>query len=384
MKKIKIFTVFLASVGFLIAGSAYAAEIISPSQNEANVTVSASETHKNLYLVGGNATVNSKTEGDLVAAGGMVNIVGDVEQDVMVAGGSLSMTGDIGGDARVAGGNISISSKISGDLVLGGGNVSITSRGFVGGDLVMGAGNVVVDAPVAGSIKIAGGNITINSKVEGDVWVRSEGKNSALIFGPNAEILGKVTYKGTREAVVQEGAKVGTIDFTPIQARKGVRSDLAALFTLALLVKLSAWIIAGLVLVRVIKKFVRGIARSAQLKPWSNLGFGLAGVIAMPIVTVLLFVTLIGYYLGILVGISYAIMLAFSCLLSSLVLGYWILKYLSKKEEVADWQAVVIGVVVWQLLKFIPLVGWTAMLLVFLMTFGAVMLSLKEKISQEN
>src|SRR3989344_7437034 len=193
-----------SAVIFLAAGTTFAAEFAAPTKDgDPNVTISASETHKNLYVVGANVTANGKIEGDLYAAGGMVSVIGDVADDLNVGGGSLSISGQVGGDARIAGGNITISSPIGGDLLVAGGNISITEKSSIGGDLVIGGGNIILDAPVKGGIIAGAGNITINSKVEGDVRIYSSGsrgKNQGIVvFGPKAEVMGKITHKGPKE-----------------------------------------------------------------------------------------------------------------------------------------------------------------------------------------
>jgi len=48
----------------------------------------------NLYVAGGNVSVNSKIDGDLITVGGNVLISEDVSKDITVAGGSMASTGE--------------------------------------------------------------------------------------------------------------------------------------------------------------------------------------------------------------------------------------------------------------------------------------------------
>jgi hypothetical protein len=155
----------------------------------------------------------------------------------------------VGGDARVAGGNITISSPIGGDLLIAGGNISLTEKSSVSGDLVIGGGNVILNAPVMGRLKAGVGNLTINSKIEGDVEIYSSGRGKGegnVVFGPKAEVLGKIFHKGSKQAVIQEGAKVSAIDFTLHTGRKAMAA-LAGFLTAAVLIKLIAWLWVWLV-----------------------------------------------------------------------------------------------------------------------------------------
>ncbi len=373
MKKALVFNVF-ALVLLVSAFTVNAAEVLAPSsKDDPNLTIGAAEQHKNPYIVGGNVTINGKTSGDLVTAGGMVNVTGDVEQDAIVAGGSLNLSGNIGGDARIAGGNITITSAIGGDLVIAGGNVSLSQNSsgasFVEGDLLAATGNFSVNTPIKGSVRIIGGNITINSKIDGEVNIRSTGR---LTFGPQAEVSGKIKYTGPKPAEVTSGAKVGNIEFTQYKGRN-FGGHLKAFLTLAFLVKLLAWMLVGFLIVKFKKQFLSQISQEVHQKPWANLGIGLLWFIAMPIATALLFISLVGYYLAFLVGISFALMAVLSCVLSSLVLGYFIVNKLGKPtDKYYDAEAIIIGVVIWSVLRFIPIVGWVVLAAVFLMTFGAV------------
>jgi hypothetical protein len=375
--KLKVlFGLFLVSL--IVGTNVYAAELIAPEdESDANVVIGSNETHRNLYTVGGNVAVNSNIVGDLVVAGGMVTLDGSVEQDVMAAGGTLLLNGQIGGDARIAGGNITISSAISGDLLIGGGNITISERASIGGDLVIGGGNVTINAPVRGMLRIAGGNVTINSRIEnGGTAVVDQ----RITFGPRAEIPGRFTYRAPEEARVQDGANVPSLEFTKLEKRGG--RNVAGLLTAAFLIKLLAWIVAGLLLVKFRKRFVYGVTTSVQEKPWENLGWGLVGIIVIPILTVLLFVTFIGYYVGLIVLFSFILAIIIVNLLAALVLGYIALRYMSRTgESPVDWQAIVIGVVVLTLVRWIPFVGWIVCAILFLMTFGAILKMVKESFS---
>ncbi|MDR3642210.1 MAG: hypothetical protein P4L74_01110 [Candidatus Doudnabacteria bacterium] len=350
-----------------IAAPVYAAETIQPSPGNPNVIVGGSESHKNLYVAGGQVTVNSDTKGDLTAAGGMVNITGNVEQEALVAGGNLNVSGSIGGTMRIAGGNITINGPVGGDLVSVGGSINISGKSKVSGDLMLAGGNIVVDAPVMGNIKIAGGSVTINSPVSGSVQVTAK----QLIFGPGAQISGNISYKGQTAAVVDPAAKISQINFTRLPV-KNFGTSAAGLLTLAFLIKLLAWMIAAWVFIHFRKNFVTRLNAEFRLKPWENLGIGFLALVAVPAAVIILFITFVGYYLAFLLGLAYLLTLAAAALLSSIVLGYFLLDKMKKPGEVSpDWQAVIIGVVIWMLLSFIPILGWLAMTVWFLMILGA-------------
>jgi hypothetical protein len=376
MKKILVFTSL-----FFLASTANAAELMAPKNKEnPNFTISASEQHKNLYAAAPNLTVNSKTLGDLTAAGGTVTLIGEVENGLLLAGGNLSVSGPVGGNARIAGGNINISTSIMGDLVVVGGNVTISQKASIGGDLILAAGNVILEAPVAGKINFVGGNLTVNSKVSGGINARLTDR---LVFGPQAEVLGNITYKAPVKAVIDTGAKLGPLTYNP--AKDNSKAKIATILTAALVIKLLAWMLASWLLLKLRKKRVLETVEIMQKKPWESLGFGLLALVGWPIVTVLVLLTAVGYYVAIILALVYVLLLLIGALLSALFVGHLAMHYLTKaSESVPAWQTAVLGVVLWQLIKFIPIVGWLTCAIIFLMVLGAMVRILKHQLTHND
>jgi hypothetical protein len=122
------------------------------------------------------------------------------------------------------------------------------------------------------------------------------------------------------------------------------------------------------------------LAVSEQLykKPWGNLGFGFLALIAFPIAIFFLFVVLVGYYVALIGLMVYILCILLASLLAAMFVGAWLVKMLTKRPDlVIDWQAVVIGVVVLRLITIIPVVGWIACAILFLMSFGALLRTLR-------
>lgn len=371
--------------GFLLlllagTGTAMAAEFMAPQREDrGNLTISGSETHRNLYTAGGNLVVQSDTKGDLVAAGGMLQITGNVEQDLLAAGGSVFVTGRVGGDARVAGGNVSIQQPIGGDLVAVGGNILVSNKAMIGGDVAAGVGNLTLEAPVAGSLRLKGGMITINSKISGDVNVRA---TENLVFGPRAEVTGKIVYEGAREAVIKDGAKISAIAFTKMENRRGGKKFLG-LLAIASLIKLVAVALAAWLLLHFMPRRVKFVVDSVHGNFWKNAGLGFVGAIVVPVAIIVALITVIGSYAAIAVALWYGLALLLGSLMTVIAVGAYALKKLDSAEKPLNWQAVVIGAVVYGILWFIPFVGAIAGMILWLGTFGAMLRLMKKEIQEQ-
>jgi hypothetical protein len=277
---------------------------------------------------------------------------------------------------RCSAGNINISTSVGGDLVIAGGNITLSDKANVAGDLVIAGGNVIVNAPVKGNIKFVGGDLSVNSQVGGNI---DANVSNRLIFGSNTEVSGKVSYKAPKAAIVDKNAKLGSISFTPKEG--GSRAGVKAVLTAALLIKLLAWILATWLLLHLRKHFVKESQNLMQAKPWESLGIGLLGLLGWPLVTVLILLTAVGYYVAVILGVFYVLLLLFSALMSAIFLGSLSWHYLSKGQEVANWQVAVLGVVLWQLLAFIPVLGWLVCAVVYLMVMGSLVKIIKKEIS---
>ena len=357
----------LAVIALLIVPQARAAEFLAPNQDDHGVVnVTATESHKNLYVAGGDVTVSSATSGDLYVAGGNATINGSVEQDVAAAGGTVVIDGSVGGDVRVLGGKVTINSAVKGDVLIGGGTIMITDKASVGGDFVVSGGTVDLNGPVSGSARIAGGSATINSKIAGAVMIKLSEK---LVLGSQADIASPIAYTGNQPAVVSGGAKVAQINFTKAESKKkGFLGFLGALAG----IKLLAMIFAALLLVYVLPKRSASITESMLRRPWANLGIGFLTLIVIPVILIVLTLVLVGYYVAIMALLVYLLCLALAALFGGIFIGAWLIKLLTKKSGLAlDWQAVLVGMVIMILLGFVPFVGWLIDFILLLMAFGA-------------
>jgi hypothetical protein len=384
MKKAFLSALVMGILSVFAAIPTQAAEYLGPERQSDGGTsdrtvVNITETHRNLYTLGGSVVVNGRTSGDLFVFGGTVNIEGETEKDLSVIGGNVYLNAPVGEDLRVAGGNVSINSRIGGDLLVAGGTVTISERAEIAGDLWIAGGSVVVNAPVKGEIKAVGGEVTLNGRVEKGVSVKT---GERLVFGPKAQIVGKVFYQSPQEAVRQPGSQLGEVEYKQIEKRNFDRG-LKALATGAFLIKLVAWFLAGWLLLHFRKNRVRNLAENIKAHPWEALGLGLAVLVIMPIVGVVLLFTFVGYYIGLIILAAYVITLILVNLLSALVLGFWLLPYLGRRENIANWQVALLGAVVWNILGLVPVVGWLAWLAIFLLTLGSVSKMIRNQANED-
>ncbi len=381
MNKLKILGL-VAVLALTAALPAYAAEFFSPEGGKnSTITLPASDTHHNLYTAGGNVIINSRTTGDLYTAGGMVKVIGDVETDAVIAGGNIDISGKIGGDLRVAGGNISINNSVGSDLLAAGGNVYVSESSSVAGDFVAGGGNVELNAPVSGIARIGGSEITINSQINGEVWVTA---NKQLIFGPKAQVSGKINYYGNSDPIIRDGAKVGTIERHALPQRNfNHRLFARSLFGVGIVVSLIAWLLAALLFMYLFKPELLHATNMMHTEPWANFGIGFVTLIVTPILFVLLLLSIFGYVIAFFVFISYLFLLMLSCLVAAVFVGRWIYGYIDRNATGLTWHAVVIGVIAFKIITWIPVLGWIVGFVLSISAFGVILRMARRHLRKE-
>jgi hypothetical protein len=374
MKKLLSVAAALAIFALIGVQMASAAEFLAPAKvDRGTISIGATETHKNLYVAGAQVSIDGKTLGDLYAAGGNVDVNNDVEKDLAVAGGNVTIDGKVGNNLRAAGGTIKLNAPVGGDVLIAGGNIIISDKSSIGGDLVVSGGTVTVDAAVAGSVRVSAGNVVINSKVAKGVMIGEAGKNQGITFGSAADISGAlVIYGPQRDIAKKDGAKVPAAEF---RAGRMDNSRGAAIRLLlgAMVVKLLAMILALLLVLKLMPLRAQASIEAVFARPWSSLGLGFVALILIPIVAILTFVVVVGYYIGLILLALYVLALFAAGLVAALFLGAWIIRALTKRPLAADWQAAVLGSVALILIGWVPFIGWAVDLIVFLMAFGTVL-----------
>jgi hypothetical protein len=335
----------------------------------------------NLYMAGGSISSSGSVTGDLIAGGGNIVVGGDVGADVLAGGGNVTLLSNVGGDVRAAGGNILIEGKVGGDVVAGGGQITVGGPG-IGGDVALGGGNVRIDAPVAGKLSFGGGSIFIDAPVVGDINIKAD----SVILGSAAVISGNMTYSASKELVQEPGAVIkGKINFEPTTAKMIPGEALAGILSLFLIWKFFALLACALLFGLILRRYSKEIVNMARERPLPELGRGLVAIAAIPVISFLFFFTLVGVPLGILGLLGFFALLLLTWIVTPIVVGSVVYRYFTKKDAKdpdVTWKTILIGVLVYTFVGFVPFLGWLADTLLMMMTFGCIV-SLKLRIIKE-
>lgn len=334
--------------------------------------------YEDVYAAGGTVTAGSQIVGDLYVGGGTVLVTGPVSADIVAGGGTVTITSAVGDDVRVGGGTIVVQGTVNGDVIAGGGQINLAGRS-VGGDVLAGGGMVRIDSPVGGDVKAGGGEVVINAPIAGNVHIEAE----KVTLGPRAVISGNFTYKSPNEAVLEQGAVVrGETTYTPAPHRSNAGAALAAFITIALVVKLLMLLSGALVFGLMFKRYSTHVVRDAFERPLPDLGRGLLVLIAAPIISIILMVTVIGIPLGVLGFLGFTCLMIVSWFMAPVLLGSFIYRWFNKGEYVVNWQGIILGVLAYTILGIVPVVGGLVQFVLILLVLGTAV-KLKWRLAKE-
>jgi len=330
--------------------------------------VTKDENVTNLYLAGQNPSVDANVRGDLVVAGGNVTVNGNVEDGVIAAGGTLNLNGSVGQSVRVAGGNVNVNGTIGGDLIVFGGNVIVGSKSVVTGDVIVFAGNVEIQGLVKGAVKnSAAGTIIIAGTVSGNVELYRVG--NVKVTG-KAVIDGTLKYSSQNTADIADSAKLGNVDYTKVAPVNMPKPNPASII-FGLIVALVMGFLALLLVVSLMPKLSKEVINASLVNPWAKLGIGFLALVVTPIVLIMLLITFIGWGVMGIVAMVYFGLITIAGVFSALLVGSYTWKFFSKEKEMqVNWKTVAVGILILAVVKLIPILGWLAVCVVFLIVFG--------------
>jgi cytoskeletal protein CcmA (bactofilin family) len=384
-----------------------------------------------LYVGGEIIRIEGTIKGDLIAAGGEIIVSGTVEGDFMGAAGYITINGELQDDVRIAGSVLTLgpNAQIADDIFAAGYSFDAAAGSTIGGSLFWAGYQARLAGDVEENFNGGMGALEIAGRIGGDVEV-SVGEpdpdfEAALPFfrtwmpapmmplgfrvAEEARIGGKLTYTSGSEGEIEPEAKIagGIVYQTPVPPPEEVEEvevltpqQIALNWLLDQLRRFIALLVVGLILVWIVPGLVREAATALQTRPWGSLGWGILTVIlvfvAVPVVVFLVIVldlllgalgfgglvtsvtglgllTNAAIIVGFLIAVGYVTKIVFSFLVGRAILG--------RIRE--PWGAgrvwpLVLGVVLFSIVRAIPYLGWFIGLIVTLLGLGAIWLMASE------
>lgn len=329
---------------------------------------------EDFYAVGGRLQIDASVAGDAVLAAGSIDIEGDIDGDVSAAGGQITIAGGVGDDLRAAGGEISLRGFVTDHAAIVGGMVRIEEGSTIAGRTWIAAGSLDMAGQVGADLRVFARTAVISGQIQGNVEITAQ----EIRIDPGAVIGGHLVWHSEQPPLIAEDALIlgevageaGPVDEFPETA--------APVF--------NSWALGIAILVAAAGVFWLSpslVERSGALlnaSPARTLVTGAGAAVLTPLLIVVLFASVLGWLLALLLLAAYVLAVLLSGLLGLLMLAQ-VLRIRTMAQEPVPatgrsrgWRCLVLllPVTVFALfVQSVPVLGTLFSLLVMLAGLGA-------------
>lgn len=328
------------------------------------------------FAFGPHVEISGVVNGDLYAAGGEVLVDGVVNGDVIAAGAKVILSGTVAQDARVAGARITVSGTIGRNATIGGVDVHLTEAAKVGENLLLGGGHVQLAGSIGRDARVGAWQATLSNAIDRDFVVAAE----SVRLTSKASVGRRLRYWGEATPSIDEAATVrGPITRRPLpegwtveRARQGI----VGVRVLAAVVSFFSTLILGLILLRVYPRFAGLVTATIRQRPVPSLGWGIAALVATPIIAISFVVTMLALPLGVILLMLYGVTVYLARIYAVTCAGQFLFRRQDDSSSLA--RPFVLGLLLYSLLSFVPVVGGVLTLVTMLFGLGALLLTKKE------
>ncbi|MFW5879645.1 MAG: hypothetical protein ACOCUV_02350 [bacterium] len=367
----KLLTLILVLILAPILGPqvANSAEIIT----ETTVNLGDTNTYfENLYIGAGSTNISSEVNSELTIIGGETFVSSKVTGDVFVAGGEIEFSGQVEVDLRIIGGDVRITGDVFGDILIIGGNVYVDEQATLLNDVMLVGGDIDFQSDSNKRLKVVAGKVFVDGMISGN----SEITTQSLVIGSNSDISGNFSYYSPKKFDQQNGANItAEINYNKINTIRDtgiIKNTIVNFLNFWLLLKFITTLVLAFILVHVFKVFSVRVNNILSSSFFKSILVGLLTTFLLPIIILIFFISLVGLPIGLLLGLIFTILILIAPAVSGVFIGSWIRKIFNKTNEYAvDFHSAALGVILYTILQFVPVVGGFIRFVVLIAAFGA-------------
>jgi hypothetical protein len=293
---------------------------------------------------GANVYIDTPVDDDVFASGSVVNINAPVAS-ATVAGGTVNVNAPIAGDLLVAGGQVTVNALIGGKVMAAGGNLNIGGNISKNALLIGGQVDIRPGTIIGKDALVSGGTVTNAGRVAGNLTVSSS------------------TFQNTGSA--------GKVEFHQMKTRQEPEYPISPFGIVMTL----GYLIAGLIFLRFFPALFSLIDQEIKTSTAVKTVAGFVMIIASMVLILLVFVTVIGIPIAIIMTLLMVVAVMLSGLFVSFSLGRAIFDLL--KFKTGDLVVFLIGFLILNGLFYIPFAGGLIKLIAISLGFGAILFALK-------
>ena len=297
---------------------------------------------------GDNVKVNDTINGDSAIAGNIIDMLGNIDGIGFMAGQTINLDGDLE-YGFLAGQDININGNVSKNIYAAGSTINFSKDANVGRDIFIAGQTVNLDGTLDRNVNISAEKVIINKGtiINGNISINTQN----LIIQKDVVIKGKLEYNKDAENKINKDVSIGKIIKKDVQEAPKVD-------TKAMLISILNMVVVFLVITIIIPNTFNKVENLYKKNNnyLKSIGIGLLILICTPIISLILLVSNIGMYLGIILALLYVIALFLSCIFTGFILGKLLFVNLMKLN-INNYLAGIMGIVLLKLLMLIPIFG---------------------------
>lgn len=305
------------------------------------------------YAAGQEIIIEQNINGDFFGAGENIRLGASISEDVFVAGNTLELRGEIQEDAYLAGNEISVFAQEIDDIFAAGNRIKFAPETVVTGDAFIAGQHVELAGEFQGTVRVTGQKITIapGTHIQGDFLSSS---------GVEPEIDASATIVGRRQ--------------------HNSLADTASAPMFNWLYSIVTWFVASLAALYLIPQFTAHVIQISTQRLVPSVVFGVAWLLLFIPVAIMLAITVIGWPFSLML-IVFSLLIVIAALIYGPILFTAALtrRYSPRKNQLT-WQHLLLGIVLYHVLLFIPIIGFIAVCLITIWAFGTLVLTVWQRL----
>lgn len=309
-------------------------------KEEFNVTIEdeaklENDVNASSILAGNNVISTNTVNGINMLAGNNVDYQGDSEY-LLLVGNNVELSGNIKNDGFILGNLVTFKEDF------------IANR-----DLFIFATDVKLNGTINRDITIYGTNVVLdNAKISGNIKIYA----TTLEIKDTSIIEGVLSYNEDAETNIYENAQINETTITEKLIKETPLKDMIFTYLIDYASVMVIFVVLAFTIPNLFRKIESSNKEISISKFISLFGFGALVLIAVPVLVLTLFTTVIGSSLALLLLAIYIILVCLTNILFGYLLGYIIWKKFIKKESNILLIGL-IGITLVSILQIVPVIG---------------------------
>lgn len=296
-----------------------------------------------------------------------VRLAGTMGADVWAVGDDVELSGAVHGHARLGGlRTVHVTGTVGRNLMAAASSVHLDEASIVTGEVTVIARDVITEGLISGNLTIRAQKAVLGGRVNGDVTVTAPD----ITVLPGTEIGGDFSYLATQDLVLDSRVKVaGKLVrlATPVAEPTGFTLDTLILQTALFLSAL----LSALLLFNLMPTFAFHSVDRLGPSVWRSLLLGFAACTLIPMTAALLFFTVVGIPLGVMLLLVYGLLLYFSKVIVAFHLAQRVIRHLNPNAPLVLMPSLALGLLILYVVVNLPFpVGTAAWLAITLLGVG--------------